>query len=133
MYSNLVLFFFFLACLSGVIFFCSLHSLLHILYAIKSWKAWKQVEVPSEEVQTNVAIYMYIRALLGICVIGSTGRRPQCWTMAEDGELLVKEGLYIQMTPSEERFNQDRGLEVPDCWTAVIRRWGGGGAILTNL
>ena len=28
-------------------------------------------------------------------------------------ELLVKEALHIQMTPSEERFNQDGGLEVP--------------------
>ena len=25
-------------------------------------------------------------------------------------ELLVKEGLHIQMTSSEERFNRDRGL-----------------------
>ena len=28
-------------------------------------------------------------------------------------ELLLKEALHIQMTPSEERFNQDGGLEVP--------------------
>ena len=35
-------------------------------------------------------------------------------------ELLVKEGLHIQMTSSEERFNRDRGLEVPGCWTAVM-------------
>ena len=27
-------------------------------------------------------------------------------------ELYVKEALHIQMTPAEERFNQDRGLEV---------------------
>ena len=40
-------------------------------------------------------------------------------------ELLVKEALHIQMTPSEECFNQDGGLEVPDCWTAVMRRQGG--------
>ena len=25
-------------------------------------------------------------------------------------------------TPSEERFNRDGGLEVPCCWTAVMRR-----------
>ena len=29
-------------------------------------------------------------------------------------ELLVKEGLLIQMTPSEEHFNRDGGLELPD-------------------
>ena len=40
-------------------------------------------------------------------------------------ELLVKEALHIQMTPSEERFNRDGGLEVPGCWTAVMRRQGG--------
>ena len=32
-------------------------------------------------------------------------------------ELLVKEALHIQMTPVEEHFNQDGGLEVPGCWT----------------
>ena len=40
-------------------------------------------------------------------------------------ELLVKEALHIQMTPSEERFNRDRGLEVPGCWTAMMRMQGG--------
>jgi len=34
----------------------------------------------------------------------------------------VKEALHIQMTLSEEYFNRDGGLEVPGCWTAVIRR-----------
>ena len=37
-------------------------------------------------------------------------------------ELLIKEALDIQTTPSEERFNPDEGLEVPGCWNAVIRR-----------
>ena len=49
-------------------------------------------------------------------VIGPRGRRQ---------ELLVKEALHIQMTPAEERFNRDGGLEVPRCWTAVMRRQGG--------
>ena len=40
-------------------------------------------------------------------------------------ELLVKEALHIQMTPVEERFNRDGGLEVPGCWTAVMKRQGG--------
>ena len=34
-------------------------------------------------------------------------------------ELLVKEALHIQMTPSEERFNRDGGLEVPGCWISL--------------
>ena len=29
------------------------------------------------------------------------------------------------MTPSEEHFNRDGGLEVPGCWTAVMKRQGG--------
>ena len=29
---------------------------------------------------------------------------------------------HIQMTPSEERFNRDGGLEVPGCWTTVMTR-----------
>ena len=40
-------------------------------------------------------------------------------------ELLVKEALQILMIPSEERFNQDGRLEVPGCWTTVMRRQGG--------
>ena len=40
-------------------------------------------------------------------------------------KLLVKEALHIQMTPSEEHFNRDGGMEVPDCWTTVMRRQGG--------
>ena len=36
-------------------------------------------------------------------------------------ELLVKEALHVQMTPVEERFNRDGGLE-GGCWTAVMRR-----------
>ena len=40
-------------------------------------------------------------------------------------ELLVKEALHIQMTLVEEHFNRDQGLEVPGCWTAVMRRQGG--------
>ena len=45
-------------------------------------------------------------------------------------ELLVKEALHIQMTPVEEHFNQDGGLEVPGCWTAVMRRHGGSRGVL---
>ena len=41
-------------------------------------------------------------------------------------ELLLKEALHIQMTPAEERFNRDEGLELPDCWTATLRRLRGG-------
>ena len=37
------------------------------------------------------------------------------------GELLQKEA-HIQMTPAEEHFSQDRGLEIPGWWTTVMRR-----------
>ena len=39
-----------------------------------------------------------------------------------DQELLLKEALHIQMTHAEELFNWDRGLEIPGCWTVLIRR-----------
>ena len=41
-------------------------------------------------------------------------------------ELLLKEALHIQMTPAEERFNRDGGLELPSCWMATLRRLEGG-------
>ena len=47
-------------------------------------------------------------------------------------ELLVKEALHIQMTPSEECYNWDKGLKSLVAWPLW---WGDrkGGAILTNL
>jgi len=41
------------------------------------------------------------------------------------GELLLKEALHIQMTPAEECFNRDKGLEIPGCWTALMKIQGG--------
>ena len=35
--------------------------------------------------------------------------------------LLLKEAIYIRMTPAEERFNRDTGLELPGCWMATLR------------
>ena len=32
--------------------------------------------------------------------------------------------LHIQMTPSDECLNRDGGLEIPGCWTAMMR-WQG--------
>ena len=40
----------------------------------------------------------------------------------KEQKLLVKKALHSQMIPTEERFNQDGGLEVPGCWTTVTRR-----------
>ena len=37
-------------------------------------------------------------------------------------------GPLIQMTPAEERFDQDRGLEIPGCWTTLMGRLEGRGA-----
>ena len=42
-------------------------------------------------------------------------------------ELLLKEALHIQMTPAEEHFDQDRGLEIPGWWTTLKRRQEGRG------
>ena len=33
--------------------------------------------------------------------------------------------LHIHTTPSDERFNRDGRLEIPGCWTTVMRRQGG--------
>jgi len=44
------------------------------------------------------------------------------------GELLLKEALHVQMTPEEERFYRDRGLEIPGCRNALMRRQEGRGA-----
>ena len=36
-------------------------------------------------------------------------------------ELALKEALHIQLTPKEQRFNRDVGVELPVCWVATIR------------
>ena len=30
--------------------------------------------------------------------------------------------MHIQIDTAEEHFNQDGGLELPGCWTTVMRR-----------
>ena len=32
------------------------------------------------------------------------------------------------MTPADQRINRDEGLKLPGCWTATLKRRGGGGA-----
>ena len=41
------------------------------------------------------------------------------------GELLLKEALHIQMTPAEDRFNCNGGVELPGCWIAMLKMLGG--------
>ena len=62
-----------------------------------------------------------------------THRHPINWdemsVMAHargQGELLLKEAIHIQMTPAEDRFNRDGGVELPGCRIAALRRLGGG-------
>ena len=69
-----------------------------------------------------------VEALLRGCHLEerhSTGQETTVLDCSRGQELLLKEALHIQMTPSEERFNRDGGLEVPGCWIAVMRRQGG--------
>ena len=35
-------------------------------------------------------------------------------------ELSIKEALHIQLTPEQQRFNRDVGLELLDCWVATL-------------
>ena len=35
--------------------------------------------------------------------------------------LLIKEALHIRLKPTEERFNRDLGLDVPECWVHIIK------------
>ena len=41
-------------------------------------------------------------------------------------QLLVKEALYIQRTPANNRLNRDGGYELPGCWIATMKKLGGG-------
>ena len=41
-------------------------------------------------------------------------------------ELMLKKALHIQMTPAEDRFNRDGGLELPGYWIAALKTLGGG-------
>ncbi len=33
----------------------------------------------------------------------------------------LKEALHIQMTPDNNKFNRDIGLELPGCWLSMLR------------
>ena len=41
-------------------------------------------------------------------------------------QLGVKEALYIQKTPTNNRLNRDEGYELPGCWIATVKKLGGG-------
>ncbi len=43
-----------------------------------------------------------------------------------DVQLRVKEALYIQKTPTNNRLNRDEGYELPGCWIATVKKLGGG-------
>ena len=43
------------------------------------------------------------------------GRASKYW------ELRVKEALHIHLTPEDQRFNRDVGLELPGCWVSTLK------------
>ena len=40
--------------------------------------------------------------------------------------LMLKEAIHSQMTPAEEPFNRDGGLELLGCWIAALKTREGG-------
>ena len=44
-------------------------------------------------------------------------------------ELVMKEALCIQSTPTDSRFNRDGGYELPDCWFVLNRKLRGGAIV----
>ena len=44
-------------------------------------------------------------------------------------ELVMKEAMCIQSTPTDSRFNRDSGYELPDCWIALNRKLKGGALV----
>ena len=85
------------------------------------------IRVSMKEVRTNVAIYSH--ALLRIHIIGGQWfvihwEETTVLDHCRGQELLVKKALHIQMTPSNECFNQHGELKLPGCLTAMMRRQG---------
>ena len=39
-------------------------------------------------------------------------------------QLKIKEALYIERTPANNRLNRDRGHELPGCWIATMKKAG---------
>ncbi len=39
---------------------------------------------------------------------------------SENRELTIKEALHKQMTPDNNKFNRDIGLELPGCWLSML-------------
>ena len=35
-------------------------------------------------------------------------------------ETCMKEALHIHLTPEDQRFNRDVGLELPGCWVSTL-------------
>ncbi len=43
--------------------------------------------------------------------------------VSKNCELKIKEALHIQMTPDNNKFNRDIGLELPGCWLSMLRAY----------
>jgi len=52
----------------------------------------------------------------------STGKRQPWWTIWQRTRAIGERGSANPDAFPEEHFNQDGGLEVPFCWTAMKRR-----------
>ncbi len=49
------------------------------------------------------------------------GRGKSCrQSQYKNRELKIKEALHIQMTPDDNKFNRDIGLELPGCWLSML-------------
>ncbi len=40
---------------------------------------------------------------------------------SKNRELKIKEALHIWITPDNNKFNRDIGLELPGCWLSILR------------
>ena len=75
-----------------------------LLFIISSWR-WFAHSIDSQHPESSKP--MSLLKLLVVCVICKR-------------ELKIKEALHIQMTPYNNKFNRDIGLELPGCWLSML-------------
>ena len=70
-----------------------------------------------------------LQSISGISNIKRIGKALGCWTEPVEKkpvQLRVKEALYIQKTPTNNRLNCDKGYELPGCWITTVKKLGDG-------
>ena len=101
-----------------------------ILHHLQLWKSlyWRDSEEAGSQNEHEDACKKGMTEKPAIAKHVWNSNHPIVWNetavvdQARGGkELLIKEALHIRLTPEDQCFNRDGGLELPGCWVVTLK------------